>query len=63
MVRHDGELTAEAEGVFIAVWPQKMLDILATNAQDDDGEVVDAELRAFIESGGEIRGVDGPPPA
>ncbi|MGH9090041.1 MAG: PaaI family thioesterase [Acidimicrobiales bacterium] len=63
VVRHDGEPTAEAEGVFIAVWPQKMLDILTVNARDDRGELVDAELRSFIERGGEIRGVDGPPPA
>ena len=61
-IRHEGELTAEAEGIFIAVWPQKMLDILATHASDDGGELVDDELRAFIEKGGEIRGVDGPPP-
>lgn len=62
-IHHEGELTAEAEGIFIAVWPQKMLDILATNASDDGGELVDDELRAFIERGGEIRGVDGPPPS
>lgn len=61
-VHHAGELTAEAEGVFIAVWPQKMLDILTANARDDRGELVDAELRAFIDGGGQVRGVDGPPP-
>jgi acyl-coenzyme A thioesterase PaaI-like protein len=61
-IRHEGELTAEAEGIFIAVWPRKMLDILTTNAGDDKGELVDAELREFIDRGGEIRGVDGPPP-
>lgn len=61
-VHHEGELTAEAEGVFIAVWPRKMLDIVTANAQGDRRDLVDAELRAFIEGGGEIRGVDGPPP-
>jgi acyl-coenzyme A thioesterase PaaI-like protein len=62
-IHHEGELTAEAEGVFIAVWPQKMLDILTAHAREDRDELVDTELKAFIEGGGEIRGVDGPPPA
>jgi hypothetical protein len=61
-IRHQGELTAEAEGVFIAVWPRKMLAILSSNAADGRDDLVDAELRSFIEGGGEIRGVDGPPP-
>lgn len=61
-IRHEGELTAEAEGVFIAVWPRKMLAILSSNAADGRVDLVDAELQAFIEGGGEIRGVDGPPP-
>lgn len=59
---HDGELTVEAEGIFIEVRPQVMLDIMTTNAKEAQGEVVDAQLQAFVDQGGEILGVDGPPP-
>jgi len=61
-IYHDGELTAEAEAVFIEVRPEKMLRILKANADEAGGEVIDPELRAFVERGGEVLGVDGPPP-
>ncbi len=61
-VYHDGELTAEAEGIFIEVRGHQMRDIFTANAKDAQGEVVDAQLREFVDKGGEIAGVDGPPP-
>ncbi len=62
-IYHDGELTAEAEGIFIEVVPRRFLDIMATNAKDAGGVVVDQELQDLIDRGVEIRGLDGPPPA
>ncbi|MDA8357900.1 MAG: hypothetical protein M0Z95_16780 [Actinomycetota bacterium] len=61
-VYHEGVLTAEAEGVFIEVGPEKMLQIVSANAEEATSEVVDPQLRAFVESGGQILGVEGPPP-
>jgi hypothetical protein len=61
-IYHDGELTAEAEGIFIAVRPQMMRDLLVSNAREAQGVVVDPQLQAFVDRGGEIQGVDGPPP-
>lgn len=42
-IYHDGELTAEAEGTFIAVRPEQMLNIVTTNAATADGDVVSEE--------------------
>jgi hypothetical protein len=61
-IYHDGVLTAEAEGTFIEVRGHQMRDIFTTNAKDARGEVVDTQLREFVDRGGEIAGVDGPPP-
>ena len=61
-IYHDGELTAEAEGIFIEVQPRRFLDIMAANAKDAGGVVVDEELQDLIDRGVEIRGLDGPPP-
>jgi hypothetical protein len=61
-IYHAGELTAEAEGIFIEVRTDRMLDILTTNAKGAQGDVVDAQLQEFVDRGGEILGVDGPPP-
>lgn len=61
-IYHDGELTAEAEGIFIDVQPRRFLDIMAANAKDAGGVVVDEELQDLIDRGVEIRGLDGPPP-
>jgi hypothetical protein len=45
-IYHAGELLAEAEGVFIAMAPGSMLDIVTTNAREASSPVVDA---GFIE--------------
>jgi acyl-coenzyme A thioesterase PaaI-like protein len=45
-IYHDGELTAEAEGIFIAMQPGRMLDIVTANAHEATSPVLDA---AFIE--------------
>jgi hypothetical protein len=62
-IYHDGELTAEAEGIFIDVQPRRFLDIMAANAKDADGVVIDPGLQDLIDRGVEIRGLEGPPPA
>ncbi len=62
-VHHDGTLTAEAEGIFVAVNPTMMRGIVTANAREARGDVVDAQLQAFVDGGGEIRGAEGPPPA
>ena len=46
---HDGELTAEAEGIFIEVNPGQMLDIVTTNARDSASPVVDPGFIRLIE--------------
>jgi hypothetical protein len=61
-IYHDGELTAEAEGIFIDVQPQRFLDIMAANAKEAGGVVVDQGLQDLIDRGVEIRGLEGPPP-
>jgi hypothetical protein len=50
-IYHDGELTAEADGVFIEVRPETIARIVTTNAVTADGEVVEhewAELAAAL---------------
>ncbi|MGH9087523.1 MAG: PaaI family thioesterase [Acidimicrobiales bacterium] len=62
-ISYRGELTAEADAVFIAVSPQHVLDIANANAQEVGESVVDVDLTRFFERGGQvIGGVDGPPP-
>jgi hypothetical protein len=61
-IYHEGALTAEAEGIFIEVRTEQMLKIVNDNARDAEGEVIDAQLRSYVDAGGEILGVDGPPP-
>lgn len=51
---HGGELTAEAEGTFIRVDPERMLAIVKSNEGRAGAEVVDERLRSDIEAGGEI---------
>jgi hypothetical protein len=46
---HDGELTAEAEGIFIEVQPGRMLDIVTTNARDSESPVLDPEFIRLIQ--------------
>jgi len=62
-IYHHGVLTAEADGIFIEVEALRMLEIMTNNAKEADGDVVDVELQALVDQGGEILGVDGPPPA
>jgi acyl-coenzyme A thioesterase PaaI-like protein len=45
-IYHDGELTAEAEGIFIEMGPGRMVDIVAANARGATQPVVDEQ---FIE--------------
>ena len=45
-IYHDGELTAEAEGIFIEMGPGRMVDIVTANARDATQPVVDEQ---FIE--------------
>ncbi|HWE65106.1 MAG TPA: PaaI family thioesterase [Acidimicrobiales bacterium] len=45
-IYHDGELTAEADGIFIAMEPGRMLKIVTDNAREATAPVVDAD---FIE--------------
>jgi hypothetical protein len=58
-VYFDGELTAEAEGVFIELDPNRMMNIVTANAGTAQGDVVDPQLRAFVEAGGQILGAEG----
>ena len=49
---HEGELTAEADGVFILVEPQRMLDIVTANAHgahSAEGPLVDADWQRMME--------------
>ena len=48
---HEGELTAEAEGVFILVEPKRMLDIVTGNAHgahSAEGPLVDADWQRMM---------------
>jgi acyl-coenzyme A thioesterase PaaI-like protein len=43
-IYHQGELTAEADGIFIGMRPGHMLEIVTTNAATADAPVVDEEF-------------------
>lgn len=59
---HQGELTAEAEGVFVAVGAERVMAMMKSNADQAGEQVVDTELEEYFERGGEfLGGVDGPP--
>jgi hypothetical protein len=45
---HDGELTAEAEGIFIVVRSRHMLEIVTTNANATESQVIDPEFARII---------------
>ena len=45
-IYHDGVLTAEAEGIFITMDPNRLLDIAATNALASDEPVLDHDFAA-----------------
>lgn len=46
---HEGELTAEADGVFIQTRPKHLLGIVERNARHAEGTVVDPELQGFVD--------------
>ena len=47
-IYHDGELTAEAEGIFITMDPNRLLDIATTNALASDQQVLDDDFAQLI---------------
>jgi Thioesterase superfamily len=50
-IYHEGELTAEAEGIFILVEPERMLDIVSGNAggaHAAEGPLVDADWQRIV---------------
>ncbi len=47
-IYHEGVLTAEAEGIFIAMNPGKMLEIVTTNAKESEAPVVDPDFVELI---------------
>jgi hypothetical protein len=57
-IYHAGELTAEAEGIFISMQPGRMLDIVTANAREATAPVVDPD---FIELVADAAGGEGGP--
>jgi acyl-coenzyme A thioesterase PaaI-like protein len=47
-IYHAGELTAEAEGIFIKMDPDRLIDIATTNALASNEQVVDHEFARLI---------------
>jgi hypothetical protein len=47
-IYHRGELTAEADGVFIEVPPNRMLDIVSGNAHNSEAPLVDPDWRRVL---------------
>jgi acyl-coenzyme A thioesterase PaaI-like protein len=47
-IYHEGELTAEAEGIFIAMQPGRMLDIVTKNAAEASAPVIDPDFIELI---------------
>jgi acyl-coenzyme A thioesterase PaaI-like protein len=47
-IYHAGELTAEAEGIFIAMQPGRMLDIVTNNAREATSPVVDPDFMDLV---------------
>jgi hypothetical protein len=47
-IYHEGELTAEADGIFISMEPGRMLDIVTANAREAADPVVDPEFIDLI---------------
>ena len=56
-IYHDGVLTAEAEGIFITMDPNRLLDIAATNALASDEQVLDHDFAAHREESRRLTGV------
>ena len=53
---HQGELTAEAEGIFIEVQPGRMLDIVSGNAAGTEAQLIDRSWQKMIDRGVEEPG-------
>ena len=49
-IRNNGEITAEAEGLFIAVDPEQMMKFAKTHAENTEHDVADAEMRQMFPS-------------
>lgn len=65
----DGELTAEADAVFVTVPPEKVLAFVEAHARTTGEDLVDPELKELVKNGGHflggtdtLGGVDGPLP-
>jgi len=59
---HEGQLTAEAEGVFVLVDPQRMLDIVTGNAHgahSAEGPLVDADWQRMMEKAAKLKDPQG----
>ena len=54
----NGQVTAEAEGLFISVPPEAMLAFMETNASNAEGTVVDPEIEQAIRAAAEERAQD-----
>ena len=52
-IKVDGVVTAEAEGIFISVAPEKMMSMAQKNASGAAGEVIDPTMAKFIEEASE----------
>jgi acyl-coenzyme A thioesterase PaaI-like protein len=50
-IYHQGELTAEADGVFIEVPPNRMLDIVTGNAHNSEAPLVDPDWQRVMARG------------
>jgi acyl-coenzyme A thioesterase PaaI-like protein len=47
-IYHDGALTAEADGIFIKMDPNRLLDIASTNARASNEQVIDDDFARVI---------------
>jgi hypothetical protein len=52
-IYHDGQLTAEADGIFIEVPPAQMASIVGHNMAVADGAVADPGMAAFVDAEGQ----------
>ena len=55
-IYYQGELTAEAEGIFIEVPPGRMLDIVSGNAHGTEAPLVDPDWRRLMARGNPGKG-------
>jgi len=60
-IYYQGELTAEANGIFIEVLPGQMLDIVSGNENVAEAPLIDRAWRRMMTEGAARSGGDGPP--